>query len=205
MLLQKKSNKRQSFSIESLAISSHAEQDRDTDSPYLSYLESKNSPTTLDYNSNNVSRQWSYSAGENGPYNNIGFSVQENISKEIQHYSGTHFVSTPASCMPNHSTPKMPSPKRRRLDSTCTPPSSDDSATDDKMLIDNNSVLMVNSPDGEKLSPASTTVSSAASGTVKYLFIFNSLYHNIFMPRGPNPKATKTKFMKPTFPVSVIK
>lgn len=172
MLLQKKSNKRQSFSIESLAISSHAEQDRDTDSPYLSYLESKTSPTTLDYNSNNVSRQWSYSASEIGPYSSVGFTAQENVSKDTQHFPSTHFVPSPASCMPNHSTPKMPSPKRRRLDSTCTPPSSDDSAADDKMLIDNSSVLMMNSPDGEKLSPASTTVSSAASGKIYLNFIF---------------------------------
>ena len=51
MLLQQKPTKRHSFSIESLAISSRVEDnDRDTDSPYLDYLQSKEA--CRDINSN---------------------------------------------------------------------------------------------------------------------------------------------------------
>ena len=58
MLLQKKNtNKRHSFSIESLAISSRVEQqERDTDSPYLDYLQTKNA--SVDVNANVVAKQW---------------------------------------------------------------------------------------------------------------------------------------------------
>ena len=55
MFLQKR--KRHSFSIESLAVSSHVEQqERDTDSPYLDYLQTKNA--SVDVNANIVTKQW---------------------------------------------------------------------------------------------------------------------------------------------------
>ncbi|XP_045191126.2 homeobox protein vex1-like [Mercenaria mercenaria] len=157
MLLKKKGTKRQSFSVESLAISSHEEQERDTDSPYLCYLEQRKSSAAIDYNSNNVPQQWNYSARENGLLvNDFGPSVPENVLRNSFERHPTPFSSSTR--LPSHSTPIMPSPKRRRLDSTCTPPSSDESSADDRMLIDNSSVLA----DEDKQSPASTSTTSAS-------------------------------------------
>ena len=57
MLLQKNTNKRHSFSVESLAISSRVEQqERDTDSPYLDYLQTKNA--SIDVNAKVIAKQW---------------------------------------------------------------------------------------------------------------------------------------------------
>lgn len=57
MLLQQKKEKRHSFSIDSLAISSRVEDtERDTASPYLDYLQGKNA--VVDINSNESTRQW---------------------------------------------------------------------------------------------------------------------------------------------------
>ena len=56
MLLQQKKDKRHSFSVESLAISSRVEQpERVTDSPYLDYLQTSNS---VDINANISVKKW---------------------------------------------------------------------------------------------------------------------------------------------------
>ena len=57
MLLKERTVKRHSFSIESLAVSSHVDDnERDTDSPYLQYLQNKH--PSLDVNSNASCKQW---------------------------------------------------------------------------------------------------------------------------------------------------
>lgn len=156
MLLHQKPTRRQSFSIDSLAISSHQEPVRDTGSPYLYYLETRSFATAVDHNSNMVSQSqtWNYSAHEN-----------ERQSNDTR--LGIHDINVPslsANNLPSHSTPKVPTPQRQSLDSTSTPSSSDDSGADDRMMIDDNSVLTQCYPDVEKQSPASTTTSSTTSG-----------------------------------------
>jgi hypothetical protein len=158
MLFKQKGTKRQSFSVESLAISSHDEQqERDTDSPYLCYLESRKSPSSVDYNSNDNLQKWINSAHVNGMLTmDLRLPVPENMVHGSFERQTTLLPSM--SHMPNHSTPIMPSPKRRRLDSTCTPPSSDESFADDRMVIDTSNVSC---PEEEKQSPTSTAYATS--------------------------------------------
>ena len=173
MLLKQKGTKRQSFSIESLAISSHDEQqesqERDTDSPYLCYLESKTTPSSGDYNSNDNLQKWINSAPENGMLRmDLGLPLTENMVRGSYERQTTFLPSS--SRLPSHSTPIMPSPKRRRLDSMCTPPSSDDSCSDDRMVVDTSSASY---PDEEKQSPTSTAYATSGKFSKE---IFNSVY-----------------------------
>lgn len=165
-----KQTKRQSFSIDSLAVSSHVEQERNTDSPYLSYLEESTSSAArnsrnVDFNSN-VSMNW---AQIHGYYSDRDFRpliIDENRAVQTGEQT-TIFKDIAGASLVDYSTstPKMPSPKRRRVDSTSTPPSSsDDSAAEDKMVVDDSSVLSGEYLVIEKTSPASTTNSSVASG-----------------------------------------
>ena len=172
-MLLKQQTKRQSFSIESLAVSSHIEHERNTDSPYLTYLaETRTSATNgshLDCNSN-VSVNWSqyqdyYSEQDEKPLV-IAEDNCENEKPTITQQTLFYKENIPIAVQDySTSTPKMPSPKRRRIDSSSTPlSSSDDSATDDKMVTDDSSVLSGEYLLTEKTSPASMTNSSVTSG-----------------------------------------
>lgn len=172
-MLLKQQTKRQSFSIESLAVSSRVEQERNTDSPFLTYLAETNAPVTqgnpVDYNSN-VAVNWSEYPGYDDDHDEKPLVIDE-TNNEIRNVkpvqlTGTFKENVPVTVIDYAtSTPKLPPPKRRRLESTSTPPSSsDDSAADDKMITDDSSVLSIDFPLTEKVSPSSTTNSSAASG-----------------------------------------
>jgi hypothetical protein len=151
-----KPKQRQSFSIESLAVSSRQEApERDTESPYLTYLASQSS-AAMDYNYNRVIPRVPST-------NAVHPAFPHHIAEADGHMN--YFVCDLR--MSNHSTstPKVPSPIPRRADTTSLPPSasSDDSGADDKMVIDE-SVVTDSYPDVEKHSPGSTTASSATSG-----------------------------------------
>lgn len=161
MLLEpRKAPKRQSFSIESLAVSSHVEHAIEAVSPPCGSFPSRSSANHMssaaDHNLN-ISQEQRWLEFQEF-YNARGLSLridEGNVSVCDFTSSGTiPEVST--------STPKMPSPKRRRLHSTSTPPSSsDDSAADDKNATDDSS--LTGFPDEEKCSPISTSGSSAFS------------------------------------------
>ena len=85
MLLQQKPTKRHSFSIESLAISSRVEDnERDTDSPYLDYLQYKEACT--DINSNVTSKtpaQVHYGMGSSHSQRSVVASMPQATSTPI--------------------------------------------------------------------------------------------------------------------------
>lgn len=179
-MLLPQQTKRQSFSIESLAVSSRVEQERDTDSPYLNYLEGSKSSAAcvsrVDYNSN-VALNWTqyhryYTDQGDKPLvideKGCGQEPPNNAQQTCYNSGGRLTLSDYST-----STPKLPPPKRRRLESTSTSPSSDDSAADDKMVTDESSILSGEYPEVEKTSPVSTTSSTTSGILALYFFSYN--------------------------------
>ena len=153
MSVSQRPAKRQCFSIESLAVSSHVEKQdlsRDTDSPYLHYIHSKGSEINNNFQMNEVNNSVQqqvinlYRRCENGadlvtnnPLQNVFFSA----------------VST--------STPISLPVKRRRIcsgSSTTSPTTSED----ERQFTDMS--LTSESTEDEKLSISSSTTSSVTSG-----------------------------------------
>lgn len=156
-----KQKTRQSFSVESLAISSRQEPpQRDTESPYLYYLSSK-SAEKVDYNYNPV-------VSYPNQYMNIlhhGFTSHVTEPEERAHpfISDLHHssvqTSTPKILSSVHNGDDSPSTTNSTL---ATPSTSDDSGTEEKMVIDE-SVISVHHGNMEKLSPISPASTPAAS------------------------------------------
>ncbi|WAR22187.1 VEX1-like protein [Mya arenaria] len=156
----KQSRKRQSFSIDSLAVSSHlepareAEHARDTDSPYLNYLSTHvMTSADADNNANRLSRRWmNYQDMYN--VNDVSLRIDEGVERP--------FVSSERLSDSATSTP-LPQPKRRRLESASTSPSSSDESTTElaAMMTDDNSNQSY--PTLEKASPTSGSNCSVSS------------------------------------------
>ena len=153
--------KRQSFSIESLAVSSHVMEDtaRDTGSPYLNYLQTTNA--TLDYNSNVATNTWTQNQNQCW---DLSTSINDTNKERITSATDNRNVDTSDIGHLKHptSTPKMASSKRRRLCSTSTPPSSSDDSNSEEHMVTDDSGMMAEGY-GEH-SPRSITSSSTTSG-----------------------------------------
>jgi len=146
--------KRQSFSIESLAISSHAEPARETSSPPLHFpVNASATSRNMDRNANVVENQrWEE---YQQTYNVYTSNLKINEDNETS-FLGTQQLPDVATSTP------LPNVKRPRSLCISTSPSSDESTSDDHMVTDDSSELSF--PGVEKFSNTSASNCSNLSG-----------------------------------------